>query len=197
MKSKFVHEKTAIIVFGLPAAGKTLFAHSLAGMNDSFIHYSTDVFRRKLKIRKEDMYFTDTLNIYTDLIKRSIIDIENDMIPIIDATFYHKDLRNLLTYYEHDSIFTLGVLLKIPPKITLERIKKRRGFGDIYQGVADIETYYRLEAEFSDFIPSNKSEFDCIIGLNESWELKSLYGKLIQNEITDFIQKTIVFLRNQ
>lgn len=93
-----------IIVSGLPGSGKSYFARRLAQkLGAEYIN--SDATRRAMNAMGR-YGFEDKLNVYEEMASRAGDNLRKGRTVVVDATFYHHEMRNLF--------LTLGKLLHKP-----------------------------------------------------------------------------------
>ena len=114
----------AIIIYGLPGAGKTIFAKQLENILHNSVCLSNDELRAQMGLPLIGKNYTKL--VYNEAYNRAVELIESNKIPIFDATFFLKKYRTQL-YQKLSKYFPSYLFLHIntPLNICRERIVSR------------------------------------------------------------------------
>ncbi len=154
-----------ILVFGLPATGKTYFAEHFAKKIKA-VHVNTDIVREKLNFTGQ--YDEKTKQqVYNELFKQVQMEVKKGADVIVDGTFHLKrrrdQLENLLAE-ENKKIRYIEI--KADVKTVRRRLKKSRKHSE-----ADADVYETIKNEFE---PPDK---DCLQLWSDKEELEEMIGK--------------------
>jgi len=131
-----------IIIFGLPGSGKSYFATKLA-KKLKIKYVSSDVIRNHLFIVK-DYTLEEKKKVYSEMIREMKKAIKQNVNIILDATFYKKSIRNMMSEaakkYGHSIIF---IEVWADKKIIKERLNRKRQHSD-----ADYSVYLHIKEVF-------------------------------------------------
>lgn len=135
-----------IIIFGLPGSGKSYFAAKLAKKLKAK-YVSSDIIRSHLFILK-DYTLEEKKKVYSEMVKEMEKAIQQNANIILDATFYKKSIRNMMSeaakQYERRIIF---IEVWADEKIIKERMKGKRQYSD-----ADYSVYLHIKEVFEPMI---------------------------------------------
>ena len=131
-----------VLVFGLPATGKSWFARQFAEkLKASYLN--TDMIRYQLG--KTGQYDKDSKQeIYDELKDLALRNLKNKNDIIIDGTFHKKERReDFLNLADENDTEIYLVEIKASESKVKERLKKRKGYSE-----ADFKVYRQLKSEF-------------------------------------------------
>ncbi len=131
-----------VLVFGLPATGKSFFAEKFAEETGA-VHLNTDIVREKLNF--EGHYDEKTKQqVYNELFKQAKLEIKNGADVLLDGTFHkNKRRKQVLRMGVETNQEVFFVEMKADEKTVKKRLKKERK----YSG-ADWEVYEKLRNKF-------------------------------------------------
>ncbi|MFW5644326.1 MAG: AAA family ATPase [Bacteroidota bacterium] len=151
-----------VLVFGLPASGKSWFARQFAEkLKASYLN--TDMIR--VQLGKTGQYDKDSKQeIYDELKNLAIRNLKNKKDIIIDGTFHKKERReDFFNLADENNTQIYLVEIKASESKVRERLKKRKGYSE-----ADFEVYRQLKSEFE--FP----ETDYLVLYNEDGNINKL-----------------------
>jgi predicted kinase len=131
-----------VLVFGLPGSGKSYFSERLANtLGAQYI--SSDKIRRKMNL-KGKYTFEDKFSVYQEMAKITGLAIEQGKDVVVDGTFYHKRMRELVIVpvkaYQTPLHF---IEITAPEEIAKERLRKPRE-----ESEADYSVYHHVKKKF-------------------------------------------------
>lgn len=158
-----------IIIFGLPAAGKTTLAMHLSDRLENFLLLSNDEERIKIGIPVSS---GKTQIVYESIIDKAIETMHNGKDVIIDSTFYCRRYRSLLfAKLRRIKPQMLLIELATPNHICRKRVERR--FKHISGlGYKDIQRYDKVEQHYTQWeIKLKKSwiTFITLQAMNKKW----------------------------
>lgn len=134
-----------LVVFGLPATGKTFLAKELAS-ELGFLHLNTDNTRKKILSRpgythkEKELVYNKMFEFVLDYLKRG-----DDV--IIDGTFYKADLRKKIKKIAREANTNpIFIELTAPEEVVRGRISGREKRPD--ESDADFHIYKKIASEF-------------------------------------------------
>jgi predicted kinase len=127
-----------VIVFGLPGSGKTYFAGRLADRINAE-HIQSDKMRKEL-LDASTYSDREKLYVYDEMMIRSKNCIKQNKNVVIDATFYHDEIRKKFLQ-EIPEIFFIEV--RADESLICERLKRKRAYSD-----ADFQAYKKIKSEW-------------------------------------------------
>jgi predicted kinase len=131
-----------IIIFGLPATGKTYLSEHLADELNA-VHLNTDIIRKKLG--KEGEYDRSTKQeVYDSLLEEAIKNATRHRYVIIDGTFWKGSLRKkFMKMARNVNREILFIEMKADENAIKERMKMDRGRSE-----ADFDVYRKIRKQF-------------------------------------------------
>ena len=131
-----------ILVFGLPATGKTYFSKKLAE-NINATHINTDIIRERLGFKGR--YDEKTKQqVYNELFKNTQREFKKGADVIVDGTFHksrrREQLKKLTTEANRNIYF---IEIKAEEKTVRKRLNKGRKHSE-----ADVDVYEKIKSEF-------------------------------------------------
>jgi len=180
----------AIIIYGLPGAGKTTFAKQLENIIPNCVRLSNDELRVQMGLPLFGENYTEL--VYNEAFNRAAEIIESNKIPILDATFFLKKYRTHL-YQKLNKYFPFYLFLHIntPLNICRERIINRGS--DSGNGVNNIKVLAHIVDTFEGIhkseIPGKYSIVD--IDLIKNNVIRLADSKIVEPALTHIIQSII------
>ena len=131
-----------IIIFGLPGSGKSYFASRLAKKLKAK-YVSSDVIRNQL-FNVKDYTLDEKKKVYSEMIREMEKAIQQNVNIILDATFYKKSIRNMMSEAAKKYGFSiLFIEVRADEKIIKERLNRKRQYSD-----ADYSVYLHIKEVF-------------------------------------------------
>jgi len=131
-----------VLVFGLPATGKTHFSETLAKEINAR-HLNTDIVRHQLG--KQGRYDPETKQlVYGKLLEKVSALINRDFDVIVDGTFHLKKRREQLRQIAREAGQDIYyILLRAMENTVKKRLQKRREYSE-----ADLKVYRQIAISF-------------------------------------------------
>lgn len=131
-----------ILVFGLPATGKTYFSEALAEAIEAR-HLNTDMLRHRLG--KQGRYDPETKQLVYEKLLEKVKDFLNrDLDVVVDGTFHLRKRRGQLKKIARDSGRDIHyILLRASENTVRKRLQKRREYSE-----ADLKVYKQIAIGF-------------------------------------------------
>ncbi len=158
----------AIILLGLPGAGKSTLAIRIRNVIGQSIILSNDTIRAELGLPVVGQQYTKM--VYSEALKRAKNVLLNGGSPILDSTYYKRVFR-------HNIFETVGSLNKpatvielgTPIDVCLKRIRKRASYGESkVGGVDDEHKFLALVAKTEEFSVNELPRYADYLKLNAS-----------------------------
>jgi len=167
-----------VIVFGLPATGKTVAAREIEMLTAGFSYFGTDTLRAEKSWQPADHTFEKTRSLYREMFRDAAKALEDGRSAVLDATFFDARLRSELYGYFGDLDHPIhGLWMHVDDAIAVERIKKRGVTDEKYSGVDSAETYYRLKRIFESFAAADYTRFECLVASSGGPSLEILHRR--------------------
>lgn len=135
-----------VLIAGLPGSGKSYFASKLAA-RISGLYISSDKVRKALDALSK-YALSDRMAVYVEMVKMANGFLKEHRVVVVDATFYHRSMRNL--FYKlarkHASKICL-ILVKANEALIKDRLSKPRQDSE-----ADFKVYEQIRDQFQEII---------------------------------------------
>lgn len=130
-----------VVVAGLPGSGKSYFASRLASRMGACYFNSDGI--RKSSGALGKYAFEDKLLVYREMAKRAEKVLRGNMPVVVDATFYHKDMRKLFIDLASATATPIYfILVHATEDLIRERLRMPRPDSEadfsVYTGIRDI-----------------------------------------------------------
>ena len=161
-----MNNTVTILIIGLPGVGKSYLSNKITKNNPRFVRLNTDIIRKKLGLLEKDVSFETTKLVYRKMVEIGYNLMEEDKNIIFDATFFKKELRNIV-YQKFKNANSHLVLINIScdEKNCINRIMNR---DYSFTGVSNIDVYKKIKNEFENVSKQEYSNFSEIFRIKNT-----------------------------